>query len=121
MLSADDVPREPARLARTFVQLPRLDPDTPAGCPVTVDEVAALVVEEVPEVGARTGADLDFVRTAALDDVRCWVWRLTDVGDGFDAYAAISEDADGVRFGYAVDQWGLTPEQFVIGDHFDVL
>lgn len=112
------VPREPERLAKLFVQLPTLPEDSPASCPVGADEVAELVAEEL-DVPVRE-VELHFVRTAELDEVRYWVWRLD--GDEAPVWVVVADDPDGeATLGCIVDRWGLTAEQAIAGDHFGVV
>lgn len=122
MLSPEAVPDRPEQLARLFVQLPRLLHDSPTSCPLALEELLEHLADETSEGRVLVADDLTFVRTALLDDVRYWVYRVTDTGDGTPAWACVAEEPGGAAtLGYVLDPWGLTAEQLVIGDRFGVI
>lgn len=63
---------------------------------------------------------LEFVRTAAVEDVSYWLWRF-EAGDGSECYATVSQGPDkGTTLGYEQNWYGLSPEQFILGDFHQV-
>ena len=115
------MPDDNADLARVSVEFERLTPDSPSGCPVPPQDLLDYLADEVPDGELLTAADLTFVRTAKVADADYWVWRFREPGpDGKDAYATVSASAGEVITGYEANYYGLTPEQFVLGDYHQV-
>ncbi len=76
---------------------------------------------EVPDGDQLSAADLQFVRTARVAERDYWLWRFTEPGpDGEEAYATVSLDCAEVILGYETDYYGLTPEQYLLGDYHEV-
>lgn len=105
----------------SIVDFRRLPDDSPASCPVPVVAVLDYLSDEVPDGESLTASDLVFVRTAQVENSRYWIWRFNEP-DGDAAYATVSAAPDGTAtIGYETDYYGLTPEQFILGDHHQVL
>lgn len=73
----------------------------------------------MPDGESLAAEDLTFLRTALVDQTRYWIWSF-DEPDGDRAYATVSAGPEGVSVGYETDYYGLTPEQFILGDYHDV-
>jgi hypothetical protein len=119
MLSADEMPDDNAQLALVDVEFPRLDSDSVGGCPVPSGDLLRHLADEVPEGESLTAEDLTFLRTALVDRTRYWIWSFNEPG-GDRAYATVSAGPQGVRVGYDADYYGLTAEQFILGDYHKV-
>jgi hypothetical protein len=51
-----------------------------------------------------------------------WVWRFSEPHGGTPAYVTVALDANGRQIvGYDIDEYGLTPEQFILADYYGVL
>ena len=76
--------------------------------------------------GESSGSDeviefkLEFVRTAQVEATRYWVWKFTDSG-GSECYALIELRPDDQTVTGYDESFGLTPEQFILGVHYDTL
>jgi hypothetical protein len=115
------MPDDNADLANVRVEFPRLTPDGPDACPVPVADLLAYLADEVPDGDSLTRGDLTFVRTARVADAEYWVWRFREPGPrGEDAFATVSRSGRQVTLGYGTDYYGLSPEQFVLGDYHQV-
>lgn len=76
--------------------------------------------DEVPEGAVLIPSDLAFLRTALVDQRRYWIWRFNEPA-GESAYATVSATPGGVAtVGYGDNYYGLTPEQFILGDYHQV-
>ena len=75
---------------------------------------------QVPRGQLLGATDLTFMRTALVDRSRYWIWGFTDP-DGCHCYATMSVNARGnSMLGYGEDYYGLTPEQFILGEYHQV-
>ena len=118
VLAPEDMPDDNADLARVSVEFERLTPDSPSGCPVPLEDLLDYLADEVPDGESLTADELTFVRTAKVADADYWVWRFREPGPM--ASATVSTSAGEVVTGYEANYYGLTPEQFVLGDYHQV-
>lgn len=119
VLSAEEVPEDNAELASVDVDFARLPDDSAASCPVPISEVLRYLADEVP--AALSEADLTFRRTAVVEGTRYWVWSFTEPDGGSAAYVTVSmSPAGATTLGYEDDYYGLSPEQYVLGDYHNV-
>lgn len=120
MLTFDEMPDDNADLANVEARFPRLPEDSPASCPVPMEDVLEYLAIEVPDGAKLTAGDMAFRRTARVADTDYWVWSLNEP-DGQPAYVTVSVDDSGTEtIGYEADYYGLSPEQFVLGDYHQV-
>lgn len=114
------MPEDNADLATVEVDFARLPGDSPASCPVPMNEVLEYLAMEVPD-GASLQADgLEFVRTARVEDTDYWIWSFSEP-DGQPAYVTVFVNADGTTtVGYEANEYELRPEQFILGDYHQV-
>lgn len=117
MLNFEDLPDDNAELAGLSVSFPTLKDNSFTSCPVSLKEIAAYVARESGEVV--NAEQLKFVRTARVADHDYWLWTLTE-SDGQRAYVSVSRAGPAVQVGYSPDTYGLTAEQFMLGDYYDV-
>ncbi len=120
VLAFDEMPEDNADLATVQVEFPRLADESPASCPVPMEDVLDYLSMEVPDGARLTPEDLSFRRTARVADADYWVWSFTEP-DGQTAYVSVSVDGSGTAtIGYEVDYYSLTPEQFMLGNYHQV-
>src|SRR5439155_21696363 len=103
------------------VDFQRMVDDSPASCPATLDEVLWYLADEAPGGDQLSAADLAFLRTAQVADARYWIWRFFEPDRGDVAYVTVAQKPSGlVCVGYDSNFYGLTPEQFMLGDYHNV-
>lgn len=119
MLSADEMPDDNAQLAFVDIDFPRLEGDSVDGCPVPLRDLLRHLADEVPDGESLTAPDLTFLRTALVDQTQYWIWTFNEP-EGDRAYVTVSAGPAGVCTGYDPDYYGLTPEQFILGDYHHV-
>jgi hypothetical protein len=117
MVSVDEMPDDNAHLASVDVEFPRLEGDSLEGCPVPLGDLLSYLAIEVPDGESLAAEDLTFLRTALVDQTRIWSF---DEPDGDPAFATVSAAPEVVTVGYETDYYGLTPEQFILGDYHNV-
>jgi hypothetical protein len=115
------MPDDNADLSTVTVTFPRLPDDSAAGCPVPVSDLLEYLAMEVPDGDSLSAEQLTFLRTADVEGTQYWIWRFREP-DGDNAYATVSVAPGGSRttIGYDADYYGLTPEQFILGDYHQV-
>jgi hypothetical protein len=121
--------REYEKLASTFkgtfedvrgveVSLPRLSPDVPGTCPVAMADIVEHVDTE--EMGASSpSSPLEFIRTALIGHTKYWLWKYNDA-DGNANYALVSEWPGGKTVSMCDWTHDMTPEQFIVAQHFHI-
>jgi hypothetical protein len=120
MLSYGDMPEDNADLAGIDVSFARLEDDSAESCPVPIEQILDYLGDEVPNGDLLEAEDLVFIRTAQVAEIAYWIWRFEEP-DGTPAYATVSRDPDGsVCIGYDSNDFGLTPEQFMLGEYHNV-
>jgi hypothetical protein len=119
MLTADEMPDDNRDLASLEVVLAALPDDAAASCPVGIEDLLRYLADEVP--ADLTPSDLTFRRTAVIGDRSYWVWSFVEPDGGSPAYATVSiGPAGAATLSYETDHYGLSPEQYVLGDHHQV-
>ena len=89
---------------------------------VALPDVLSYLADEVPDGHRLTADDLHFVRTADVEGTRYWIWRFDEPEGGEPAYVTVSVEEGGPHaIGYEADYYGLTPEQFILGDYHGVI
>ena len=118
MFNCQDLPKDNEDLDSIRVDLPRLSDDSPESSPVGVIELLDYLGLEAPGGSALSAEDLIFRRTIDLGDAQFWIWSFDEPEGRQPAYATIREDIDGtITIGYDSDNYGLSPEQFVVGEY----
>jgi hypothetical protein len=119
--TVDEIPTDNRELAGVVVEFARLRDDSQRSCPVRIADLLTYLRDEVPGGQRLQPADLTFLRTAQVGDSRYWIWCLNEPDGGDPAYATVSvEDSGRVTSGYDTNTYGLTPEQFMLGDYHKV-
>ncbi len=120
MIPFKDMPEANEDLANVIIEFPLLEPNTPESSPVSLYDVVEYLRMESPDGDDIDGGQLRFVRTARVEEQRYWIWAFQE-SDGSSCYVTVSEFADGATcVGYSVNDYDLTPEQFILGDYHDV-
>jgi hypothetical protein len=115
------MPDDNASLADVEVVFPRLAEDLPTTCPVSLDDLVRHLSDEAPGGDSLTTRELVFLRTAQVEDMQYWVRRFKEPDGGEHAYATVAVAAHGSpTIGCEADYYGLTPEQFIVGDYHQV-
>lgn len=115
------MPDDNAALANVQVEFPALRDDSADSSPTSVPALLDYLADEVPDGDRLTERDLTFVRTAQVADAEYWLWRFREPGpDGEDAFVTVSRRGGQVCVGYGTDYYGLTPEQYILGDYHEV-
>ncbi|HEV3190985.1 MAG TPA: hypothetical protein VGY54_10835, partial [Polyangiaceae bacterium] len=100
------LPTEKAEIAKLHPVFPRLAPDSPGGCPLSMVDIKRYVTAET----GRKDHDLFFGRTAIVGDVHFWLWGLLDAGDTCYVDVSAGRGRSLLSMGSGV---GLTPEQYI--------
>lgn len=120
MLSYDEMPEDNQQLADLAVSFPHLDPDDEASCPVSLEDLLGYLNVECADPGTATAKQLSFLRTAQVEQQRYWIWEFREQ-DGTKCYATVAQSQAGdTCIGYDEDYYGLSPEQFILGDYHNV-
>lgn len=115
------MPGDNADLAAVQVDFDRLSPDSPEACPVAMTDLLDYLAREVRDGEQLTATDLTFLRTAQVETTEYWVWQFKEPGpDGDDAYATVSRSGNQATLGCDTNYYGLSPEQFILGDYHQV-
>jgi hypothetical protein len=125
MIRLRQLPEDPSDWEQVVVELPRLDVDSPASCPMSSDEILEYVRTESADLDEADAGRLRFVRTARFKDARCWIWSYVE-SDETPCYVTFwarkrvetlgMSEASPVRGGFV-----LTPEQYALAEYYDLV
>ena len=101
------------------VALPRLDPDSPATCPVPYEHVLEHVTTEFDDGTPKQLSEPTFLRTAQVGATSYWIWKFNDPDRG-DGYILVSLWPGNVACTECDDTFDMTPEQFIVATHFKI-
>ena len=116
----DSLPEDPAKWKDIHVSFPRLSQDSPASCPIPVAEVMDYVRAESADLDDSKDESLRFIRTAQVEGSRYWLWSYTE-SDGEVCYVFFRERAHGDTLLSLTSTSDLTPEQYILADHYDLV
>ena len=120
MIPFNEMPEDNAELANIEIEFPRLQPNKPDSCPVAPDDVVEYLRMESADAESVEASQLHFMRTALVADHRYWIWSFRE-SDGSDCFVTVSVSPDGTTCtGYEENYYGLSPEQFMLGDYHQV-
>jgi hypothetical protein len=113
----DGLPADNETLARTPITLDDAKGEDESTCPAEMSEILEyLEIEMAEECEAD---DLEFIRTARLEDKVYWIWRTEDEA-GEEVYVSVSRsDAGQVTLGSYDNDEGFTPEQYIFGEYHE--
>jgi hypothetical protein len=116
----EEMPEDNAELAKLIVDFPRLADDTSDSCPVSMKEILDYLHLESPDGEEVEETALLFLRTAQVAEKAYWLWQFTE-SDGTECYVTVSMTSQGETcIGYEQNGYGLTPEQYLLGDYYNV-
>jgi hypothetical protein len=106
MIDLDARPTAKEETLKLRPEFPRLEPDSPEGCPCSMAAIRKYLAAE-----AGSGKhDLFFGRTALVDDVRFWLWGYVENGRTY--FVDLSEKAGRSTICMGSGD-GLSPEQYI--------
>jgi hypothetical protein len=103
----EKLPLDTEEMRKLEPEFPRLENDSPKGCPRSMNEIRQYVIVETGE----KGHDLFFGRTALVGDVRFWLWGYTDE-KGRTEYVDVSSGRGTSSLSMGSGD-NLTPEQYI--------
>ena len=115
VLTRDMIPEANAGLARLEVDLPALSARDTESRLQFENDLVEYIRREGEDI-SRT--DLRFLRSAMLNDRKCWIWEFT-TRDGDRCYATVTIEGRSQTLGYDADWDGLSPEQFLVSEYFE--
>ena len=114
----DKLPEDAADWVAVDVDLPRLSPDSAESCPIPLDSVFDYVAKESADTGGAERERLLFVRTAQVASDHYWLWQYVE-NDGAECFVVVrANDSGQVNMGLSSPN-GLSPEQYLLANHFD--
>lgn len=120
MMPYEELPESIEDFAKLNVCFDRLLNDTPVSCPVPLHSIIEYLALEVPIEELPLEA-LQFIRTAQVQEKQYWVWRLDDEYVDDDHLVTVLHEPDGTTcIGYWDNSAGLSPDQLLLADYFDV-
>ena len=112
-------PPDPDELPNLNVEFPLLADDSPDSSPRPMSDVLRYLRDEAaPE--EPTEADLQFLRTARVEDADYWIWRYVE-SDGAECYVTVSRRANETTVGYEENYERLTPEQYMLAEYHGLI
>lgn len=116
MLSYDHMPEDNADLAKIEVKLP---PVPLKGIPAP-NSFLPQILEYLEIEGYEPDGELEFLRTARVEETIYYIWSFESGGDRCYATAAIGPK-DSQCIGCNENPWNLTPEQFIMADYHNCI
>ncbi|MCP4607358.1 MAG: hypothetical protein GY845_01405 [Planctomycetes bacterium] len=124
MITYDEMPDDNAELAKIEIDFPYLKNNTAVSCPSLMTEILEYLSMECPNGDNIKEEDLIFLRTAKLKKTKYWIWKFFDQ-DGAECYVTVSSWKrilllKTICIGYDENYYGLTPEQYILGEFYEV-
>ena len=114
----NELPEDAADWVKLDVKLPYLSCDAPESCPIPTAQVFDYVIKESADTSGSSRDRMIFARTALVENNRYWLWRYVE-SDGMECFVVVRVNRDGhVKIGLSGSN-GLSPEQYLLADHFD--
>ena len=110
MISYDEMPDDNAELANIVIDFPHVDDAS------TPDEIEPDLLDYLEIEGFSPDGDLKFLRTALVEKTVYWIWSFETAGKPAYATATMDEKDDSC-VGCGTNEYGLTPEQYILGDY----
>ncbi len=119
--SLDELAEDNAALTKVQVEFPALRKASADGSPTSVLALLDYLANEVPN-GSQLSESNHLRRPNEGEaDAEYWLWRFREPGpEGQDAFVTVSRRGGQVCVGYEADYYGLTPEQYILGDYHQV-
>ena len=120
MIPYEEMPDDNAKLVDLMIDFPALQPNTAESCPVPLSDIIDYLRDESPDGETIQATQLYFLRTAQVAEKRYWIWSFQE-SDGSACYVTAAVSPDGsTSIGYEENYYGLSPEQFILGDYHNV-
>jgi hypothetical protein len=103
------LPRDRAGLGAIQFDLPRLNPDSPRGCPCPIRQVKRYARMELDLLWPK----LRFIRSAEIDGVKYWLWLETSQRAEIHDFVYVEQFEDSILIGCDA-KLDLEPEQFLM-------
>ncbi len=113
--TVDQMPEDNSDLAKLAVVLPRLRLDAATSCPVPTVTLLDYLRREIPFDDLQE-SDLHFERTAQVNQTDYWLWTLHE-SDGSPWFASVARSPEGTTLGCEWNSFGLSGEQYIVGDY----
>ena len=114
MLSYEEMPEDNAELAKIKIDFPH----APTNEASSSKELEPELLEYLDVEGFPSAGSLTFLRTALVEDTVYWIWAL--YSDEEKIFATAARDKEGnVTLGCETDYYGLSPEQYILGDYYN--
>ena len=112
MLSYDEMPEDNAELAKIKIDFPHVSFDEVS----EPKEIEPYLLDYLKVEGYPPDEKVKFIRTAQVEDTVYWIWEF--FSDEEKTYATATQDDDeNTSLGCDTDYYGLTPEQYILGDY----
>lgn len=112
MLTYEQMPEDNEELAKIEIEFEHV----PLDMVYKPEEIEPHMLEYLEIEGFVLDNKLKFLRTAKVEDCIYWIWEFTS--DSEKTYATAQRDKDGeITIGFETDYYGLTPEQYILGDY----
>ncbi len=121
----DELPEDFDELRNVPVDLPLLPDEGAASCPVPMNEILEYLSYEAPG-GEHSGSSeviefqLQFVRTALVEQTKYWIWTFINSGNRA-SYLTVGVDGSGQQMMSCDETFGLSPEQRILAEHYDLV
>jgi hypothetical protein len=120
MISYDEMPEDNTELANIEIDFPLLMSNTAESCPIRMAEIVDYLRVESPDYDAIQATQLHFLRTAQVAEKGYWIWSFEE-SDGQICYVTVSITPNrSANISYDDNYFGLSPEQFMLGDYHNV-
>ena len=122
MVRREDLPDNFDDLLKVHVELPEAPDESEESCPVPMDDIREYLGYECPGgefAGGETVMEfqLKFARTALVESTRYWIWLFKDE-DGANSYVLVGAGENQLL---SYDEfYGMTAEQIIVKEHFDI-
>ena len=122
MVRREDLPDNFDDLLNVRVELPTAVGESEETCPIPREEIREHLAHECPGgefAGGETVMEfeLQFARTAIVEGARYWIWLFKDERDA-DSYVLVGA-GENQLLSYD-ETFGMTPEQIIVKEHFDI-
>jgi hypothetical protein len=121
-LKREDFPEDFDELKKVKVELPLAKGETEATCPIPMLEILKHLAHECPG-GEFSGSEetidfrLNFSRTAIVNETKYWLWLFEDI-EGSDSFVLVGKGPNELLV--YDETFGLSSEQIIIAQHFDI-
>lgn len=114
MLTYEQMPEDRKDLSKIKTDFPHVSFDEVS----EPKEIEPYLLDYLQRKNYHPDGELKFLRTAQVKGTVYWIWEFTSKSEK--AYATATQDKYGdTSLGCDTDYYGLTPEQYILGDYHD--